>query len=168
MGCAAVERRLRSHGIRPSSGEGVDRGDALVVVDDQVDLKRDGLFWTVARRRARTQPPAAVPSPRDGLRRRSHGVAPFSHRSAGMDIITWLIVGLIAGTLASIVARGTYGIIGDIVLGIVGAFIGSWGFRELGWHAPFPGLAGVIAVAFVGAVVLLLAIRLVARRAPRQ
>ena len=81
-----------------------------------------------------------------------------------MDIVTLLIVGLVAGTLASMVGPGSYGIIGDSVLGIVGAFVGSWGLRELGWHAPFAGLAGVIAVAFVGAVVLLVAIRLVTRR----
>ena len=71
-------------------------------------------------------------------------------------ILTWLIVGLIAGALASYVSRGTgYGIVGDIVLGIVGAFIGGWGFRALHWHAPFAGLAGVIFVAFIGAVVVL-------------
>jgi uncharacterized membrane protein YeaQ/YmgE (transglycosylase-associated protein family) len=80
-------------------------------------------------------------------------------------ILTWLVVGLIAGVLASYVSRGAgYGIIGDIVLGIVGAFIGGWGFRALHWHAPFAGLAGVIFVAFVGAVVLLFVIRLLGRR----
>jgi uncharacterized membrane protein YeaQ/YmgE (transglycosylase-associated protein family) len=80
-------------------------------------------------------------------------------------ILTWLVVGLIAGVLASYVSRGTgYGIIGDIVLGIVGAFIGGWGFRALHWHAPFAGLAGVIFVAFIGAVALLFVIRLLGRR----
>jgi uncharacterized membrane protein YeaQ/YmgE (transglycosylase-associated protein family) len=79
-----------------------------------------------------------------------------------MDIITWLIVGLIAGILASAVMRGSgLGIVGDIVLGIVGAFVGSWGFRKLGWQAPFTGLAGVVAVAFVGAILVLVALRLV-------
>jgi len=80
-------------------------------------------------------------------------------------ILTWLVVGLIAGVLASYVSRGGgYGIIGDIVLGIVGAFIGGWGFRALHWHAPFAGLAGVIFVAFIGAVALLFVIRLLGRR----
>jgi uncharacterized membrane protein YeaQ/YmgE (transglycosylase-associated protein family) len=80
-----------------------------------------------------------------------------------MDIIlVWLLVGLVAGLLASALVRGSgYGLLGDIVLGIAGAFVGGWAFRELGWHAPFAGIAGVIAVAFVGAVMVLLAVRLV-------
>jgi len=79
-----------------------------------------------------------------------------------MDIITWLIVGLVAGLLASALMKGSgFGLLGDIVLGIVGAFVGGWSFRELGWHAPFEGLPGVIAVAFVGAVLVLLVLRLV-------
>lgn len=80
-------------------------------------------------------------------------------------LLTWLVVGLIAGVLASYVSRGAgYGIVGDIVLGIVGAFIGGWGFRALHWHAPFAGLAGVIFVAFIGAVALLFVIRLIGGR----
>lgn len=77
-----------------------------------------------------------------------------------MDILTWLVVGLIAGVLASLVVGG-YGIIADIIVGIVGAFIGGWLFAYAGWHAPFGGLAGVIFVAFVGAVILLLLLRLI-------
>ena len=82
-----------------------------------------------------------------------------------MDILTWLIVGLVAGSLASFVFRGSgFSILGDIVLGIVGAFVGGWGFRELGWHAPLAGLPGVIFVAFVGAVAVLFVAQLVRRR----
>lgn len=81
-----------------------------------------------------------------------------------MDLLTWLIVGLIAGVLASIVAGGGYGLVGDIVIGIVGAFAGGWLFRQLGVSAPLGGLAGTIFVAFVGAVVLLFLLRLVRRR----
>ena len=81
-----------------------------------------------------------------------------------MDIITWIVVGLIAGSLASFVMRGSgFGIIGNILLGIVGAVVGAWGFRELAVHNPITGLAGTIFVAFVGAVVLLLAIHLLRR-----
>jgi uncharacterized membrane protein YeaQ/YmgE (transglycosylase-associated protein family) len=76
-----------------------------------------------------------------------------------MDLLTWIIVGLIAGVLASLVVGGGYGIIADIVIGIVGAFIGAWLFRSLGVSSPFGGLAGVIFVAFVGAAVLLLILR---------
>ena len=78
-----------------------------------------------------------------------------------VPILTWIIVGLIAGVLASLVAGGGFGIIGDIVIGIVGAFIGGWIFRQLGTHAPFGGLAGTIFVAFIGAVVLILILRLI-------
>ncbi|MEO5509955.1 MAG: GlsB/YeaQ/YmgE family stress response membrane protein [Longimicrobiales bacterium] len=81
-----------------------------------------------------------------------------------MDILTWLIVGLIAGVLASMVMGGTgLGIIGDIVIGIVGAFVGGWIFRTLGVATPLGGLAGTILVAFIGAVFLLFIIRLVKR-----
>jgi uncharacterized membrane protein YeaQ/YmgE (transglycosylase-associated protein family) len=84
-----------------------------------------------------------------------------------MELLTWIIVGLIAGVLASLVVGGGFGIIADIVVGIVGAFIGAWLFRALGVSTPFGGLAGVIFVAFVGAVVLLLILRAVrGRRVP--
>lgn len=74
----------------------------------------------------------------------------------------WLIIGLVAGVLASMIAGGTgYGIIGDIVVGIVGAFVGGALFRYAGWSAPFSGIAGTIFVAFIGAVVLLVAINLI-------
>ena len=85
-----------------------------------------------------------------------------------MDIITWLVVGLVAGLLASALMSGSgFGVIGDIVLGIVGAFVGGWTFNQLGWQAPFAGLAGVIAVAFLGAVIVLGALRLVRRSTAR-
>lgn len=86
-----------------------------------------------------------------------------------MDLLTWIIVGLVAGLLASLVMGGIgYGILGDIVIGILGAVVGGWLFGRMGWISPFPGIAGAIFVAFIGAVVLLLIIRLLrgARRAP--
>lgn len=77
-----------------------------------------------------------------------------------MEILTWLIVGLIAGVLASLLVGG-YGLVADIVIGIVGAFVGGWIFSAAGWHAPWGGLAGTIFVAFIGAVVLLVILRLI-------
>jgi uncharacterized membrane protein YeaQ/YmgE (transglycosylase-associated protein family) len=53
-------------------------------------------------------------------------------------------------------------------VGIVGAFLGGFIFRALGAGEPFGGLAGTIFVAFVGAVVLLLVLRLLHRGAPRR
>jgi len=83
-------------------------------------------------------------------------------RSGGMGILTWIIVGLVAGVLASFVMGGTgYGLIGDIIIGIIGAFVGNWIFGHLGAGVPFGGLGGVIFVAFIGAVVLLFLLRLV-------
>ena len=81
-----------------------------------------------------------------------------------MTLLTWLIVGLIAGVLASLVMGGTgYGLIGDIVIGIVGAFIGGWIFSALGVASPLGGLAGTILVAFIGAVVPIFLLRLIRR-----
>ncbi|MDQ3366476.1 MAG: GlsB/YeaQ/YmgE family stress response membrane protein [Myxococcota bacterium] len=86
-----------------------------------------------------------------------------------MDILTWLIVGLVAGVLASLIVGGSgYGIIGDIVVGIVGAFIGGFVFREAGWSAPFGGLAGTIFVALIGAIILLVILHLVRRGGSRR
>ena len=86
-----------------------------------------------------------------------------------MEILMWLIIGLVAGVLASMIVGGTgYGIIGDIVVGIVGAFVGGALFRYAGWSAPFNGLAGTIFVAFIGAIVLLLIINLLRGAANRR
>ena len=76
-------------------------------------------------------------------------------------VIWWLIVGLIAGFLASVVMRGGgYGIVGDIIAGIIGAFIGGWLFGLLGISAG-GGLLGSIIVAFVGACILIAILRAV-------
>lgn len=78
-----------------------------------------------------------------------------------MTFLMWLLVGLVAGVLASLVMGGTgYGLIGDIIIGIAGAFVGGWIFSQLGAGAPWGGLAGTIFVAFIGAVVLLFLLRL--------
>lgn len=86
-----------------------------------------------------------------------------------MDLLTWIIVGLVAGVLASLVMGGTgFGIIGDIIIGIVGAFVGGWLFRSLGVTSPMGGLAGVIFVAFIGAMVLIFVLRLIRRGRSRR
>ena len=74
-------------------------------------------------------------------------------------VIWWLIVGLIAGFLASVVMRGGgYGIVGDIIVGLIGAFIGGWLFSLLGVGSG--GLIGSIIVAFIGACILIALLRL--------
>jgi uncharacterized membrane protein YeaQ/YmgE (transglycosylase-associated protein family) len=71
-----------------------------------------------------------------------------------MGFIAWIVVGLIAGWLAGQVMKGGgYGVVVDIVLGILGGVIGGWVFNMLGiW--PGGGMIGAIIVAFVGAVIL--------------
>jgi len=71
-----------------------------------------------------------------------------------MGFLYWIIVGLIAGWLAGVVMKGGgYGVLVDIILGIVGGIVGGWLFGALGIF-PNGGLVGSIIVAFVGAVVL--------------
>ena len=78
-------------------------------------------------------------------------------------LLIWLLVGAIAGWLAgTIVKGGGFGLLGDIVVGIVGAFVGGWLLPRVGLHLGV-GLIGVIISATIGAVVLLLIIRLIRR-----
>jgi uncharacterized membrane protein YeaQ/YmgE (transglycosylase-associated protein family) len=79
--------------------------------------------------------------------------------------LLWAVIGLVAGWLASAVVGGPFGLIGDIVVGIVGAFLGSFLFRSLGIGSPFGGIAGSIFIAFIGAIVLLVILRLFRRAA---
>jgi uncharacterized membrane protein YeaQ/YmgE (transglycosylase-associated protein family) len=76
-----------------------------------------------------------------------------------MSLLAWIVVGLIAGWLASQVVPSRFGIIGDTVIGMVGALVGGFLFEQFG----STGTTGVniwsILVAFVGAVVLLVVIR---------
>lgn len=82
-----------------------------------------------------------------------------------MDLLTWIVVGLIAGLLASFAVGGIgYGLLGDIVIGMVGAIFGGWLFGALRISVPFGGLASAIFVAFVGAVLLLLIVRALSPR----
>lgn len=85
------------------------------------------------------------------------------HSITGEVLLIWLIVGGVAGFLASLVVRGGgMGVVGDIVVGIVGAFIAGWLFPRLGIALPV-GIVGVIIAAAIGAIILLLIIRLIRR-----
>jgi uncharacterized membrane protein YeaQ/YmgE (transglycosylase-associated protein family) len=80
-----------------------------------------------------------------------------------MGILSWIVVGLIAGWLAGkVMGSGGYGLIGDIIIGVLGGLLGGWiatTFLHIG------GMSGInlesILVAFAGAVVLLIGLRLV-------
>jgi uncharacterized membrane protein YeaQ/YmgE (transglycosylase-associated protein family) len=79
------------------------------------------------------------------------------------SIIIMIIVGAIAGWLAGKIVRGFgFGLIWDIVIGIIGAFIGVWLLTRLG-IVPFSGFVGSIVNATIGAVVLLFIVGLIRR-----
>jgi uncharacterized membrane protein YeaQ/YmgE (transglycosylase-associated protein family) len=88
-----------------------------------------------------------------------------------MEILAWIVVGILAGFLAKAVVpgEGPGGVLGDLVIGIVGAVIGGWIMHSFGR----PGAAGTfeisaflwsVFVAFVGATILLLILRAVTGR----
>ena len=80
-----------------------------------------------------------------------------------MEIIWFLIVGLVAGWLAGVLVKGGgYGLVGDMVVGILGALLGGYLFGSLG-GAVGGGLLGSIVVATLGAIILIAILRLIKR-----
>lgn len=81
-----------------------------------------------------------------------------------MSILVWIVLGLIAGWLASLVMKGGYGIIGDIVLGIVGALVGGF-FSSylLGRDITGINLESIL-IATVGAIIVIAIARAVSGR----
>ena len=80
-------------------------------------------------------------------------------------LLIWLFIGAVAGWLAGVIVKGFgFGLVGNIVVGILGAFVGCWLFGALGIGASY-GIVGAILGATVGAVVLLFVIRLLRRTA---
>ncbi len=74
-------------------------------------------------------------------------------------IIWWLVIGLVAGLLANFIMHGGFGIVGDIVIGIIGAFIGGFLASLLGLGSG--GLVWTIILAIIGACILIALLRLV-------
>jgi len=76
------------------------------------------------------------------------------------SLLVILFVGIVAGWLAGrVMEGGGFGLIGDLLIGLVGAFIGDWLLPKLGIHLGV-GIVAAIVNAFIGAVVLLLVLRL--------
>ncbi len=76
------------------------------------------------------------------------------------DLVYILLVGLAAGFLAGKIMKGKgFGLVGDLVVGVLGAIVGSWIFGELGIGAY--GLLGSIVVALIGALLLLWGLRMI-------
>ncbi len=79
------------------------------------------------------------------------------------SLLAWLVIGAVAGWLAgTFVKGGGFGLLGDIVVGIVGAFIGGWLAGVLNIHVG-SGWVSAIITAAVGASLLLLILRAVRR-----
>ena len=80
---------------------------------------------------------------------------------SNQSLLVIIVVGVVAGWLAGkVMEGGGFGLIGDLVVGLIGAFIGDWLLPQLGIHFGV-GIVALIANAFIGAVVLLLILRLV-------
>ncbi len=78
------------------------------------------------------------------------------------SLIIFLLIGAIAGWLAGqIMKGGGYGLVGDIIVGIIGAFIGGWLFGRLGIAAG--GIIGMIIAATVGSIILIALLRMIKR-----
>ncbi len=79
------------------------------------------------------------------------------------SLLVILFVGIVAGWLAGrVLDGGGFGLIGDLVVGLLGALIGDWLLPRLGIHLG-AGIVALIINAFIGAVVLLLLLRLFGR-----
>ena len=80
-----------------------------------------------------------------------------------MGFIWMILIGLVAGWLAGQVMKGGgYGVIGDIIVGVLGALLGGWLFGMLGGGLG-GGLLGQLIVAFIGACILIFLVRLIKR-----
>jgi uncharacterized membrane protein YeaQ/YmgE (transglycosylase-associated protein family) len=78
-----------------------------------------------------------------------------------MEFLWFILIGLTAGWLAGqLMKGGGFGVVGDIVVGLIGALLGGFLFRTLGMSAG-GGLLGSLIVAVIGAVVLLFLLRLI-------
>ena len=80
-----------------------------------------------------------------------------------MTILAWLVLGLVAGWLASVLmGAGGYGLIGDIVVGILGSIVGGWLATQL-LGLDVTGLnATSVAIAVAGAIILIIIFRIIA------
>ncbi|MDB5476615.1 MAG: transglycosylase associated family protein [Phenylobacterium sp.] len=79
------------------------------------------------------------------------------------SLIAWLVIGAVAGWLAgTFVKGGGFGLLGDIVVGVIGAFIGGWLAGVLGIHVGSGWISSILTAA-VGAVLLLVVLRAVRR-----
>jgi uncharacterized membrane protein YeaQ/YmgE (transglycosylase-associated protein family) len=80
------------------------------------------------------------------------------------SLLVILVVGIVAGWLAGVIVRGTgFGLIGDLLVGVAGAFVAAWLFPRLGIHLGSGWVLDIIQSA-AGAIILLLVVRLIRGR----
>jgi uncharacterized membrane protein YeaQ/YmgE (transglycosylase-associated protein family) len=78
-------------------------------------------------------------------------------------LLIFLAIGILAGFLAGRIMKGKgFGLLGDLIVGVIGAFIGVWLFGQL--HISSAGILGLLIAAIIGALILLYIIRLVKHR----
>jgi uncharacterized membrane protein YeaQ/YmgE (transglycosylase-associated protein family) len=79
-----------------------------------------------------------------------------------MNFVWFILIGIVAGYLAGLIMKGGgFGLLGDLIVGVIGALLGGWLFGVLGVAAG--GLIGALITATVGAIVLIFLIRLIKR-----
>lgn len=81
---------------------------------------------------------------------------------SGLGWISFLIVGLIAGWVAEMIMKRDHGLLENLVVGVIGAYVGAFLFRLLGLTST--GFVGALVVAIIGSVVLLAIVGAVRRR----
>jgi uncharacterized membrane protein YeaQ/YmgE (transglycosylase-associated protein family) len=92
------------------------------------------------------------------------GLRIFKMHMSGESLLVILFVGIVAGWLAGQIVRGAgFGLVGDLIVGVIGAFVASLLFPRLGLHIG-TGLVSEIIYSAIGAIVLLLIVRLVSGR----
>ncbi len=82
-----------------------------------------------------------------------------------MDVLSWIVIGLIAGWLAGRVLKGGFGVIGDTIVGVLGALLGGFVATQV-FRVPHP-ISGfnleTLLVAFLGALAVIYALRYLPR-----
>ena len=81
-----------------------------------------------------------------------------------MELIVTIIIGAVAGWLGSTIYKGTsLGILGNIIVGIIGSFVGRWSLGKLGIHLGFGWIVAILTGA-IGAVIILFLLNLIFKK----
>jgi uncharacterized membrane protein YeaQ/YmgE (transglycosylase-associated protein family) len=81
------------------------------------------------------------------------------HGGFAMGLLAWIVLGLVAGAIASFLVGGGYGLLGTIILGIIGAVVGGFLAQQLGYGDVTGFNVTSIVIATIGAIVVILVVR---------